>query len=111
MPEAVTLLQVHPSVVSKRLVRGELVEPLQRASIVELFRPALDVMAYDLMFGVGLGREFRLRNGKIDPPRCPLSAKSGRSLPCIKKFLRALCNFGGHRVSSDALFSAAIAVA
>jgi DNA-binding transcriptional regulator YdaS (Cro superfamily) len=35
----VILLQVHPSVVSQ-LVRGELVVPSQRTSIVELFRPA-----------------------------------------------------------------------
>ena len=55
--------------------------PLQRTSIVELFRPACDVIAYDLMFGVGLGREFRPRNGKIDRPRYPLSAKCGSSAP------------------------------
>lgn len=42
--------------------------PLQRTSIVELLGPGLDVIAYDLTFGIGLDQDFQLRNGKIDHP-------------------------------------------
>lgn len=36
-----------------------------------------------LMFGVELGREFRLRNGKIDHPQGLLSPRSGYSKPLL----------------------------
>ncbi len=42
------------------------------------------------MFGVKLGRAFKVRNGKIDYPQGPLSARSGSSAPKLHRFKAVL---------------------
>ncbi len=73
---AVALLQVNPSIVSKRLVRGELVEPLQPISIVELFRLASDVVVYDLKFWCRITPRVLIKEWQANRPRWPLSARN-----------------------------------